>query len=99
MKSFLAMVLLLSVALCSTIAAPVPTASWEVPDAVQPHLAMGTDGRVWLVYARITETAPAATTQPHAHAHAPAPKPQGHVPQGRDADLFVAWSDNGGATF
>jgi hypothetical protein len=97
MKSFRLPLTALEVVLASTGFAQAPAARIEIPNAAQPQLAAGSDGRVWLVYAQSREaaTAPAA----HATDH-DAPKHKGHPqPRGRAGAVFVASSRDGGATF
>jgi hypothetical protein len=63
----------------------------EIPNAAQPQLAVATDGRVWLAYGRLHEApAPAATDHE---------KHKGHSMPERAGDVFVAYSNDGGATF
>lgn len=90
-------------------------AKTEIPNASQPQLSVGADGRVWLVYAQ-TAAAPAAKDHGN-HAASADSKSQdskgheakgheakghkkgGHGPGGRVGDVFVASSKDGGATF
>src|SRR5688572_8528849 len=76
----------------------------EIPNAAQPQLTVGADGRVWLVYAQ-TAVAPAAPAGGHDHHKAePAEKSHdakghgkgGHGPEGRAGDVFVVSSKDGG---
>lgn len=76
---------------CATLAATA-IAKTEIPNAAQPQLTVGSDGRVWLVYGQAGE-APAPV------AHGDGQQHKGHQPQGRSGDVFVARSDDGGATF
>jgi hypothetical protein len=72
----------------------------EIPNAAQPQLTVGTDGRVWLVYGQAGEAAPAAAPADHAHAsHGDGQKKKGHQPPSRPGDVFIARSDDGGTTF
>lgn len=64
----------------------------EIPRAAQPHLAAGTDDRVWLVYGHLDET-PA----PAAHGHGQ--KKTSNQLHERSGAVFVAESKDGGATF
>jgi len=74
----------------SASAAPV-----TIPNAAQPQLTVGSDGRVWLAYGRATTATPAATPV----AHADGQKHKGHQPPARSGDVFVACSTDGGTTF
>ncbi len=76
----------------ATLPAATPT---TFPDAAQPQLTVGTDGRIWLVYGRAITAPPAPTPV----AHADGQKHKGHQPPTRSGDVFVACSTDGGATF
>lgn len=76
---------------CATLGAAA-VAKTEIPNAAQPQLTVGSDGRVWLVYGQAGD-APAQV------AHGDGQEHKGHQPQGRVGDVFVAFSDDGGATF
>jgi hypothetical protein len=72
-----------------------------IPEAAQPQLAVTADGRVWLAYGRLMST-PAAATEGHAHGTTPdgTGHKKGATPQPmRMGDVFVALSNDGGATF
>ena len=82
----------------------------EIPNAAQPQLAVATDGRVWLVYGQSTAAAVATATPQHAGDHAAPASQQGHgdgkqhkghgaAAAPRMGDIFVASSNDGGATF
>src|SRR5687768_13975955 len=93
-------------ALASIIFAPAAAARTEIANGAQPQLAVGSDGRVWLVYAQTSAT-PSAHAGAHDHHAAPAEGKKhdgkkhksGHGPQGRAGDVFVARSSDGGVTF
>ena len=80
----------------------------EIPNAAQPQLTVGNDGRVWLVYAQ-PAGAPVAAAAGHEHHKAtPADEKKsdeakgykkGHGPQGHAGDVFVTSSKDHGATF
>jgi hypothetical protein len=67
------------------------TARSEIPNAAQPQLAVGADGRVWLAFGRL-EAAPAPKSGEHG-------KHKGHANAERSGDVFVTWSNDGGASF
>jgi hypothetical protein len=67
----------------------------EFANASQPQLAVGTNGRAWLVYGRFGD-APAA---PAPAAHADGHPHKGHQPQTRPGEVLVASSQDGGTTF
>jgi hypothetical protein len=104
LRLFVASVLALGVLLFVHSAA----AKTEIPNASLPQLTVGTDGRVWLVYAQAASaSAPAAgshdqhkaSSGDHGSHEAKGHKKGGHGPQGRAGDVFVASSKDGGATF
>lgn len=91
MKSLRPFLLVASaVVLTGTVFAQSPAARTEIANAAQPQLTVGSDGRVWLVYGQAGEAPPA---------HSEGQKHKGHQPQGRSGDVFVAHSNDGGATF
>jgi hypothetical protein len=96
MKSVRLLAALTTAILTGSIAAQAQVARTEIPNAAQPQLAAGSDGRVWLVYGQSSEApaAPAAHTADHT-AH----KQKGHQPGGRSGEIFVTSSKDGGATF
>jgi len=65
----------------------------EIPNAAQPQLCAANDGRVWLVYGR---AGAAPTAAAHQHGGEKAPATAASRPAG---DIFVARSDDAGATF
>ena len=78
-------------AICLALLAPDRSvARTEIPNAAQPQLTVGADGRVWLVYGQAAE-APAAPAHSGKH--------QGHSSPGSAGSVFVACSRDGGATF
>lgn len=101
MKSFPSLLAASAVVFTTIMFAQAPAARTEFPNAAQPQLAVGSDGRVWLVYGQAGE---ASATPPVDHSAHGAPaggqNPKGHhQPQGRSGDVFVARFDDGGATF
>ncbi len=80
----------------------------HIPAAAQPQLAASADGRVWLAYGQ-TRAAPVATERSHDGSQgggAGHGGGTGHVGHGKgsgqprpDGDIFVACSDDDGATF
>jgi hypothetical protein len=72
----------------------------EIANAAQPQLFAAADGRVWLVYGQATsgQGAPSAGHD-HKAASVDGGKQKGHHPPGRAGDVFVACSQDGGATF
>src|SRR5689334_11860653 len=92
MKSFRLLLIALAAALNTFAFAQAPAVRTEIPNAAQPQLTLGTDGRVWLVYGQLAEA-------PVEHAAHDGQKPKGHQPATRDGDVFVACSNDGGATF
>lgn len=100
MISFRSLLAAAAVAFASPAFAQSPVARTEIANAAQPQLAGGSDGRVWLVYAQSSEAV--ATGDAHAGHTAghDANKHKGHhQPSGRSGDVFVACSNDGGATF
>ncbi len=82
----------------------VPISSWastRIPNAAQPQLALGSDGRVWLVYGQSAATPPVqAANQQQSGEHGPGQhKNGGHQAPDRSGELFVAQSSDGEATF
>lgn len=99
MKSFRLLIAAVGASLASLALAQAPAGRLEIPNAVQPQLTAATDGRIWLVYAQ-PMAAPSGHDGGHGHdAHAKAEGKKGHGPGGRAADVFVACSKDGGATF
>lgn len=82
----------LSFAMLAAVAAlaKTPAPHTEIPEAAQPQLAVGSDGRVWLVYGRAA-SAPAARVDAQKHA--------GHQAPDRSGEIFVSCSTDGGASF
>jgi hypothetical protein len=69
----------------------------EIPNAAQPQLAVGSDGRVWLVYGQTeAASAPAPGDAAHSGNHSGHGAPAASRPAGA---LYVASSKDGGATF
>jgi hypothetical protein len=104
MKSFRSLVSVLALVLLPMALAQ--AGRTEIPNAIQPQLATGTDGRVWLVYSQAA-AAPGGHAKAHDH-HAGAAEGKsaeskkgrgGHGPAGRAGDVFVASSKDGGGTF
>jgi hypothetical protein len=78
------------------------SARTQIPNAAQPQLAASSDGSVWLVYGRTTSAPAQHLAQSDHAAHAQGQgEPKGHTgPSARpDGELFVARSDDGGASF
>ncbi len=104
MKSFRLLFILAALGVAPATMAQRSAAPIEIPDAVQPQLAAGADGRVWLVYSRPSGE-PAAHgdghhgAADHGNAKKDGKKQKGHGPKGRASDVFVAVSKDGGATF
>jgi hypothetical protein len=73
-----------------------PDARVEIPDAAQPQLAIDSKGRVWLAYGWTATAAAAPAHKDGAHGKGGGHAHGGPRPVG---DLFVARSDDGGATF
>jgi hypothetical protein len=71
----------------------------EIPNAAQPQLTLGSDGRVWMAYGRLAEATPAAKPVGDHTSHGDAQKHKGHQPASRSGEVFVVSSTDGGATF
>src|SRR5687768_5538810 len=79
------------------LAQPSAHARIDIPDAAQPQLARDSQGRVWLAYGRTSAKAAAVAHNDGGHAKAGG---HGHGAAARpDGEIFVARSDDGGATF
>jgi hypothetical protein len=98
-NSFRLLLAVSAAAFAGMLFAQAPAARTEIANAAQPQLAVGSDGRVWLVYAQAGEPAVAPAAHVDHAAHADGQKQKGHSPQDRSGDVFVAWSKDGGATF
>lgn len=88
------------VSLLLAITAATAWAKTEIPQAAQPQLAAGGDGRVWLVYGKLDIPPATGNVAAHAHAAAPAAEPPAkNAPPTRTGDVFVAVSSDGGRSF
>lgn len=72
------------------------SAETKIPGAAQPQLAVAADGRLWLAYGRL---APATNIPAPDQADGSGHGGHGQAAPRPDGEIFVARSDDGGATF
>jgi len=89
----------LALSVATTIFAQAPASRTEIPNAAQPQLTAGSDGRVWLVYGQAGEAPVDHGAHVAGHGDGEKQKGKGHQPQERSGDVFVTYSKDGGATF
>lgn len=70
----------------------------DISGAGQPQLAVGSDGRVWLAYGRVSAAATPPAQDGGSH-KPPAGHGHGAARSRPEGEIFVACSDDGGATF
>ncbi len=90
-RAFVAAVFVLTAAVVSKAQSPQPDRT-EIANAAQPQLVVGSGRQVWLAYGR-SIPAPVAVPPASGGAHA------GHGAPRAAGEIFVARSDDGGATF